>query len=252
MVKYKSSSISIKNSKNINKPNEDFYLCDDIKGVYLLVDGVSRDKINGVYPNPSPSFDVSKIFVKSVYKFLIENINENANILDLMQNAIKKGNKKIDEYNNQKKWIDDFLPGTVGIITAVKNCKLFFAYIGDCYGLVIENKRRKNIFTQCQTEEIANHKKEFSAYEIRNKICNNKLHPYSYGVLNGDFRAIDFVKYGSINIQNSDKILLCSDGFSDIIKGISGEKLYQMPIDQMEKESKESDDKTMIIIEEDR
>lgn len=252
MIKYKSNSISIINSKNINKPNEDYYFCDDNRGIYLLADGVSRDKINGRYPNPSPAFDVSKLFVKSIYKFLLENINENVNVLELMCNAIKKGNKEIDEYNSKKNWIDNFLPGTVGIITIIQSCKLFFAYIGDCYGLVIKNKSYKNIFTQCQTEEIANHKKEYSAYEIRNEICNNKSHPYSYGVLNGDFRAINFVKYGSIEIQTNDKILLCSDGFSEIIKGISGERLYQMTIDQMAKESKESDDKTMIIIEEDR
>lgn len=90
MVKYKSTSVSIINSKNINKPNEDFYLCDDDRGIYLLVDGVSRDKINGIYPNPSPSFDVSKLFVKSVYKFLLENIKENVNISDLLYSAIKK------------------------------------------------------------------------------------------------------------------------------------------------------------------
>lgn len=102
MIKYKSNSISIINSKNINKPNEDYYFCDDNRGIYLLVDGVSRDKINGRYPNPSPAFDVSKLFVKSIYKFLLENINENVNVLELMCNAIKKGNKEIDEYNSKK------------------------------------------------------------------------------------------------------------------------------------------------------
>ena len=252
MVKYKNNSVSIINSKNINKPNEDFYLCDDDRGIYLLFDGVSRDKINGIYPNPSPSFDVSKLFVKSVYKFLLENINENANILDLLHNAIKKGNDEINEYNSKKEWIDNFLPGTVGIIAVIRDCKLFFAYIGDCYGLVISNKGDKTIFTQCQTEKIANHKKEFSAYEIRNEICNNESHPYSYGVLNGDFRAMNFIKYDTIDILSNDKIIICSDGFSDIIKNVSGKKLYQMTIDQMTTRANESDDKTMVIIEEDR
>lgn len=108
MIKYKSSSISIINSKNINKPNEDYYFCDDERGIYLLVDGVSRDKINGIYPNPSPALDVSKLFVKSAYSFLLENISENANILDLLYNAIKKGNDEINEYNSRKEWIDSF------------------------------------------------------------------------------------------------------------------------------------------------
>ena len=108
------------------------------------------------------------------------------------------------------------------------------------------------IFTKCQTEKIAKHKKEFSAYEIRNEICNNKFHPYSYGVLNGDFRAINFVNNGTIDILNNSKIIICSDGFSDIVKNVSGKKLYQMTIDQMTTRANESDDKTVVIIEEDR
>lgn len=250
MIKYKSSSISIKNNKNINKPNEDYHLCDNKNGIYLLVDGVSRDKINGIYPNPSPAFDVSKLFVEFVYKFLTENLYTNKDIQSLLYNAMEVGNAEIQKYNNKRNWEDNFLPGTVGIIVVIQNRKIFFAYIGDCYGVIIN--KTKHIFTKCQTEKIAEHKKEFSAREIRNTICNNKLHPYSYGVLNGDERAIDFVHCCSMNIQRKDKIILCSDGFSDILKKIPGEKIYTMTLEQMIKNSSESDDKTMIIIEEDK
>lgn len=250
MIKYKSSSRTVENRKNMNKPNEDYFLCDDERGIYILVDGVSRDKINGVYPNPSPSFDVSKLFVESTHKFLSTNINKNVDILDLLYDAVKKGNSEIEKYNKQREWIDDFLPGTVGIIVIIQDYQLFFAYIGDCYGLIL-NKSKK-VFTKCQTEKIAEHKKEFSAYEIRNKICNNKSHPYSYGVLNGDFKAMDFVKYDKMNIQSRDKIFLCSDGFSDIIKKFTSKELYKMTIDQMIENSKDNDDKTVVIIEEER
>ncbi|MCM1498333.1 MAG: hypothetical protein NC124_07670 [Clostridium sp.] len=250
MVKYKSSSKSIENKKNINKPNEDYFLCDDERGIYILVDGVSRDKVNGIYPNPSPSFDVSKLFVESTHKFLSTNIGKNISILDLLYDAIKKGNDEIRKYNKQKEWIDDFLPGTVGIVAIILDYKLFFAYIGDCYGLVLNES--KKIFTKRQTEKIADHKSEFSAYEIRNKICNNKSHPYSYGVLNGDFKAMDFVKYDKIDIQSGDKIFLCSDGFSDIVENLSSKELYKITIDQMIEKSNTSDDKTVVVIEEDR
>lgn len=250
MVKYKSSSRSIENKKNMNKPNEDYFLCDDERGIYILVDGVSRDKVNGIYPNPSPSFAVSKIFVESTHKFLLANINKKVDISHLLHGAVKKGNDEIKKYNKHKEWIDGFWPGTVGIVIILQNHKLFFAYIGDCYGLVV-NKSKK-LFTKCQTEKIAEHKKEFSAYEIRNKICNNKSHPYSYGVLNGDLKAMDFVRYDKIEIQSGDKIFLCSDGFSDIIKNLSSKELYKITIDQMIENSKESDDKTVIVIEEEQ
>lgn len=250
MIKYKSSSKSIENKKNIDKPNEDYFLCDDERGIYILADGVSRDKVNGIYPNPSPSFDVSKIFVESMHKFLLTNIDQNVNMLHLLYSAVKKGNEEIKKYNSRREWIDNFLPGTVGIAVIIHDHKLFFAYIGDCYGLIL-NKNKK-IFTKCQTEKIAEHKREFTAYEIRNKICNNISHPYSYGVLNGDFKAMDFVKYDKIDIKSEDKIFLCSDGFSDIINNLSGKELCKMTIDQMIQKSNKSDDKTVVIIEEDR
>lgn len=246
MKKYISYSISVKNNKDSNKPNEDFYLCDDKNGIYILVDGVSRDKINGIYPNPSPAFSVSKIFVESVYKSLILDIDKN-NTREIIAEAVKTGNAEIKKYNDKKQWDNDFLPGTVGIVAVIQNSELFYAYIGDCYGIII-NMESKRIFTKCQTENIAKHKKEFSSFEIRNKICNNKSHPYSYGVLNGDAKAMEFVDYGKINLADDDKILICSDGFSDIVKSIPAEDMYNMSVEQMQRKSNESDDKTMIII----
>lgn len=244
---YKSSSISIINSKDINKPNEDYYFCDDERGIYLLVDGVSRDKIDGVYPNPSPASDVSKLFVESAYNFLINNIDNDAYIIELLCKAMEIGNKTINDYNSKIKWNNNFFPGTVGIIVIVRDKKMFYAYIGDCYGLIVN--KDKNIFTECQTINITKHKKQFSAYEIRNVICNNKIHPYSYGVLNGDMRALDFVNCGSRDICDDDKILICSDGFSDIIELLSANDMYKLTVNQMVEFSRDSDDKTMITIE---
>lgn len=247
MVRYKSYFISIKNSKSIDKPNEDYCLCDDKAGIYLLVDGVSRDKINGVYPNPSPALDVSKKFVKSVYEYILTRVDDNTDIINELHNAIKYGNDEIKKYNCKKQWINNFFPGTVGIITIIRRYKLFIAYIGDCYGLIVNTD--KCIFTKCQTENIAKHKEEFTAYEIRNKICNNKSHPYSYGVLNGDNRALDFVNYEVIDLKKGDKILICSDGFSDVVNNFPCKSLYDMTIEQMVKVSNNSDDKTMVVIE---
>ena len=247
MKKCKSDSITLINNKGIDKPNEDYYICYDTKGVYILLDGVTRDRENGIYPNPSPSFFVSKIFSEFVYTMLVENLDKSDNILYLLNSAIKFGNEKIETYNNKKIWDDDFLPGTVGIVSVIKNDKLYFAYIGDCYGIIVNTQKR--FFTKCQTDKIVKHKKEFSAYEIRNKICNNKSHPYSYGVFNGDKKALDFVEYGVIDINIDDKIVLCSDGFADVVNKLSGSEIYTMSLEHMLDFSKESDDKTMIIIE---
>ena len=63
---------------------------------------------------------------------------------------------------------------------------------------------------------------------------------------------MDFVRYDKMDIQSGDKIFLCSDGFSDIIKKLSSKELYNITIDQMVEISTETDDKTVIVIEEKR
>lgn len=258
MMKYKSEAVTIQNGKGINKPNEDYYLNDDDRGIYILVDGVSRDKIGGIYPNPSPAFHVSRLFTETVYAFLADRLTEGGlpdgslsedgqRISELLPCAVKKGNDAVRAYNSQTRWENDFLPGTVGIAAVVKHGRLYYAYIGDCIGLVVNGG--KHLFTSCQTEKIAAHKKEFTAFEIRNRICNNTQHPYSYGVWNGDPRAMDFLRCGEIELDPEDRILLCSDGFSDVMERFAGEELYQMEMEQLTAASSSQDDRTMIRIE---
>lgn len=244
MMKYSSSTVSIRNRKDQQKPNEDYYLADDEKGIYILVDGVSRDKSGGIYPNPSPARIVSELFVNCVYQVLAE--AEAPSMPAALREAVEAGNKTIRDYNAQTHWENDFLPGTVGIAAVLRNGNLHYAYIGDCFGMVLN--RGKHIFTRCQTEEIVKHKKEFTSYEIRNLICNHIDHPYSYGVWNGDGGALDFVGYGEISLSGEDQILLCSDGFSDVIMKFCGEELCGMTLEQMIAESASPDDKTMILV----
>ncbi len=242
----RSISISLTNCKQINKPNEDAYLCDDDRGIYILMDGVSRDKINGIYPNPSPSFEVSKIFIQAAYKYFIEHCDTECPE-KLLYNMFNNGNKLIKDYNNKQRWENNFYPGTVGVITIIKEDIMYYAYIGDCGGSVIN--KQKQTFTRCQTELITKNKGQFSSIEIRNIICNNKEHPYSYGVLNGDIRALDFVEYGYIKLLPEDKVFLYSDGFVDVMNDLSAEVLYTISLKDAIKYSKGLDDKTLIIIE---
>lgn len=250
MSGYISRVLSIANVKGINKPNEDFSLCDDERGFYALVDGVSRDKIGGIYPNPSPSADVSKIFVDSIYEYYKNHDLEVHDINNLLLDMVRYGNEQIQHYNQKKKWENDFLPGTVGIVGIIKYNTLFYAYIGDCYGIIVN--QQKELFTRCQTKEIAKHKGEFDSKTIRNYICNNKKHPFSYGVLNGDPSALDFLECGYRKLCEGEKILLSTDGFYDAISQIPAVKLCNMSLDQIKEYSTDSDDKTLIIIEEDK
>lgn len=241
-----SSKVSYKNQIDDDKPNEDGYLCDDQNGLYIIMDGVSRDKENGKYPMPSPSAEVTKIFIESAYKFYISN-KDKYPVEVLLSGMMAFGNCKIAESNNCKHWVNNFLPGTVGIILIFCNpAKIAYAYIGDCYGAIINHSL--NFFTRCQTEGVTKNRKRFTRTEVRNNICNNIIHPYGYGVLNGSVAALSFVEYGERTLSQGDKIVLCTDGFADIFKATTSDTLYFASPYQLVQYSSSLDDKTLIMI----
>lgn len=213
-MEYISSCGTVRNTKMYYKPNEDYVLCDDEKKIYILLDGVSRDKIDGKYPDPSPALEVTELFAKEAYDYLQGNYDQCS--LEHIKKAFIRGNEAIAGYNAE---YEDFLPGTVGIVCVAYKDRLYYGYIGDCYGRFIVNGKVK-IFTKCQTENIAAHKREFSASEIRNKICNNPQHPYAYGVLTGQKEAMEFVVLGECTLTNVDGIILSSDGMEPYLSGL--------------------------------
>lgn len=209
-MRIKIDSASIANTKGINKPNEDYYLYNEDKGLVILLDGVSRDKENGVYPNPSPALEVSKILAGYCMNRAEEMLSEK---MVLSSNDLKRilsdGNVKILDYN--KRLDHDFPAGTVGIFVYFHDHVMEYAYIGDCFGKYLHDQNETQ-FTEIQTKEVAAHKKELTTVQIRKEICNNYLHPYGYGVLDGNPGATDFIMTGSIRLLDRDTVFLYSDG----------------------------------------
>ena len=121
----KSISKTIKNSKTFIKPNEDYYINDNYNNIYVLTDGVSRDKENGLYPVNSPSQKVSVIFSNYVHNFLLKNIQKYDDKENLLYETMVKGNEEISKFNIN--YLGDFLPGTVGIIAIIYN-NIFYTH----------------------------------------------------------------------------------------------------------------------------
>lgn len=237
-----------RNEKEFNKPNEDCAFADKDNGIFIVLDGVTRDKINGIYPDPSPAVDVSKIFINKAYKYIKNNISEENDFLEIIKGAFAEGNKEIEQIN--RSYVGDFLPGTVGIIAIIKKNRLFYGYIGDCIGVLLNEQTREE-FTTCQTKSIHEHVKEFTAFEIRNNICNNLNHPYSYGVLDGRESAMGFVVTGSTYLDKYKEIILATDGLEYVIRNMPvKELLFSSANDLLNDKSynKSIDDKTVIIV----
>lgn len=232
-----------KNTYFIDKPNEDVIINDDSRGIYILLDGVSVDRVKGKYPDPSPALIASRLFSENVYKYLINSGNKtDCNLL--IEGAIKFANKKLALLNMQYKF--PFNAGTVGIIAIINNNYLYYSYIGDCFGRIVSDTGTK-VFTEEQTYLVKIHKKELKTNEIRFSICNNMHHPYGYGVFDGSQGALDFVRSGKLHIKENDIIILSSDGYEEYLKDI----LYPVPEDILTRAQytiDKVDDRSILII----
>jgi len=244
------SYISEKNTKCEDKPNEDFVLCDADNGIFILLDGVSRDLVNGKYPYPSPAKEATVLLGKQIYNNLCVSANTNHLNEERIIAAVTSANKEVLLYNQGREL--SFAAGAVGIVAVICKKTFYYVYIGDCCGRLIRNNSIKQ-FTEFQTALISEHKREFSASQIRNEICNNSYHPYGYGVLNGDPNAIHFLRSGSFGLSTYDQIILSSDGMEEYLLGEHIDKLMKKNAEALINSAKKmqannQDDRTVIKI----
>ena len=238
---------TVKNSRGLDKPNEDSVYIDNERNIVIVLDGVSRDRENGIYPNPSPAAIVTEIIRNSCVEYLEENMEHSSNTLSLLEKSMIYANDKVKLFNNENNL--DFAPGAVGIVGLISKQVFYYAFIGDCYGRVISNGE-VSVFTECQTEEIAKHKGQYTAREIRNYICNNPDHPCGYGVLNGVDTARCFIRTGQIS--EYDRIILSSDGPEHYLNGCDVAKLLNNTYESLLTESQNGvnlDDITIAVID---
>lgn len=247
-MKYFVDVATKKNTKVYDKPNEDCVFVNDDNDIFIVMDGVSRDKIDGRYPNPSPALEVSKLFIEEAYEYIRKFKNQETDYLRIIKCAFEEGNKAIYEYN--KLYVGDFLPGTVGIIAIIKSDILYYGYIGDCFGILVNEKATKE-FTMSQTQLIHEHIKEFTANYVRNNICNNIKHPYAYGVLDGRLGAMDFVITGKLSLDEYKGFLLLTDGAEEVVKQTPIKQLFDTNVQELldtEVHNSSMDDKTVIFV----
>ena len=234
----------------IGKPNEDAYILDELHHIYIVADGVTRDRLDGKYPNPSPAKQTSELFVRETHQYLRDN-HQRDDVYDLLKNAITKANTLIHEANKD---YTEFPPSTVAIVAMIRGNKLYFAYIGDSSVYLLNNPLER--LTNPQTTLIHAHVHELTLAQIRDEVANNPDHPYAYGVVNGDENALLFVEYHQLDLASGMKVLIASDGFDDYFE--SSEFVYNnQSVDELITEAEafgeenphlRSDDKTAILL----
>jgi len=234
-----------------DKPNEDFYVCDNDDGIYMVLDGISRDVVEGKYPNPSPARRASEIFADKTHEYLKKSLNSEINDFQaIIREAMSFGNECIADANSRGAY--SFQPGTIGIVLVVRGDRAYYGFIGDCVGKVVSYDN-VTTFTRSQTEYVIAHRAEYTQSEIRDNICNNPEHPAGYGALNGRKAALHFIETGCFELSGTEKILLYTDGFEEALDPLSAKQMYELTVDEAaglseSMGSEPIDDRTLLII----
>lgn len=241
---------SEQNRISADKPNEDAFYCDIDEKIFIVLDGVSRDRQNGAYPDPSPARDVSSLLIDTISAHLLKPQSGMNNPFEMMLSAVSAGNMEVGRYN-EKNRMHVFPAGAVGIVSLIAENSFYYSYIGDCCGWAI-GQNGCGMFTESQTRKVHEHIKQYTAGEVRGTICNSISHPDGYGVINGDPRAMDFLKMGRISLQDVDYILLASDGMEEWLEQSNPDEIKYKNAETIIQESlcgRNKDDKTLIKLD---
>ena len=235
MIIYKNTFENIK-TLNCDFPIEDKYYANDLLGV--VADGITRDPIGvsdlskltleemlKLYPRPSGAEIVAQTVVDSFKDF-------NNNLLEQFIKANEAVKQLNDKYIANCDYLQNDYYGTVSSAAYIDNNILHYAYICDCGVIVYDKEGNVKFKTEDDKESISDpyinnigigwHLPEARVIvrrDYRNNLGNIKDGLcISYGALTGEESAINFIRTGSLEVDESDTIVVYTDGLSNILK----------------------------------
>jgi len=206
-----------RNNQDYYKPNEDYLIVDNRNRIYIICDGVTRNLIDGRYPDPSPSYLAAKAFAESVHRNMLLNLYS-GNPFQNLTNAIIYGNYRIAQLNSERIRVHQkILPGTVGVVAQIIRDEMYCIYLGDCSVWRFRNNKVERI-TNSQTQKIKQQSNSLASFTIREDLYNNPKNPFGYGVFTGEEESLYFLEKAIIDIQKGDVLMLTTDGMDLIFQ----------------------------------
>lgn len=203
--------------RELKKPNEDRLMVDKERGIFIILDGVTR--VHSEYessPYTSAALELGDIFIDEAYRYVTKNIDE-ANPEALLKEAVREANKKIFEYRKVKsaeEW--GFYPSTLGLIALLRDKTLHYVSVGDCIGVLIRRNAKILLGREWTLEALDKH--SITKKERYEQYCNHPENHLSYTVFNGDEVVMDGLEYSFIDLHDGDTLLLATDGLGDYVK----------------------------------
>jgi len=218
--------------KDLNHPEEDSFKYSINEGGRVIVavaDGITRDRIVGSYPNPSPAKKAADLFCNSFLAYIRNRTLKDSSIKD----AFRYGNRNIwRQLNNDRKvdYLENDFAGCVASGGVIENGKLHWGFITDC-GVCVFDKYGKLKFrtpdegpnSKGDIKEEVEKKyntsfKEAKGRKItRSEYRNNVNNPLAYGALTGEDSGMNYVRTGEIGLEKEDRVIFYSDGFLSLI-----------------------------------
>lgn len=216
-IRYKTDFASAPHTRDIDKPNEDRLLVDEERGIFIVLDGVTR--VHSEYkeaPFESAAGEVGDIFLGAVYSYLCDHVSD-PDPKVILNDAVRVANSLIKDYRSQKseeEW--GFYPSTLGIISLLRDGTLYYLSVGDCIGVLLREKSKILFGRECTLEAVDLH--EVSKKERYATYCNHPENHLSYTVFNGDDVVMAGVEYSYVDIHEGDILFLATDGIGNYLK----------------------------------
>ena len=229
-LNWRSSSGQRKNTREFEKPDEDLILCDQERGIYLLLDGITR--VHEEYrQGPSASQEVTRLVAETVYRCLCQGMPAE-NVDQVLREAALEANRAVARYRMRRSledWV--FYPGTLGILAVIQEGVLHYLCLGDCLGVLLRGNS-KLLFGRQFSLESAELSQATKA-ERYGRICNHPEHPLAYGIFNGDETVSQLMEQSSLELHPGDTLLLLSDGLADYVRYTRTETLRRQSPEEM-------------------
>lgn len=235
MLLYKKTFDNIK-TLNCNFPIEDQYYADNTSAI--VADGITRDPVGifdlseisfeemlKLYPRPSGAELAAKTIIETFSKSegcLLEK-------LTICNQEVKKLN---DLHISRCDYLQNDYYGAVASCINIEGNKLHYAYICDC-GVIVYDKDGKIKFQTEDDKELYSDPyinqigipwnlpdaRVIIRRDYRNNLGNiQDKHCVSYGALTGEEDAISFIRTGTIDLENTDTVVIYSDGFTNLLQ----------------------------------
>lgn len=229
-MKYTAQSAVQKNSKDF-KPLEDFLICDEENGVFIVTDGVSQaaEDYEGLV-GKSDAGMAAEIAARAVHEALLGAENPRQALSDGVREAIVR----VAEYNRTAK--ASYPPACCLVAGCIRDDRLHFAYIGDSVIFLLRGNAKIQLAEQ-QTAALGHYRRvsgePWSKRDCYERITNHIENPLGYGVILGDMRAMDFLRIASVPLEPGDRVIVSSDGLDKFLLYTQAEQLRQLAPEEM-------------------